>query len=201
MSVPPLRLAALISGAGRTVASLAERIRRDGIPAAIVVVIAHREDLPGVARCRAAGLPVAIVPPSPPETLADRIDACLDAAGVELVCLCGYLRRFRVSPRWTGRAINIHPSLLPAFGGPGFHGRRVHEAVLAAGCRESGCTVHLATDAYDEGPVLLQRRCAVHPGDTPESLAERVFAEEREALPEAVRRLAVARRAAAADSR
>ncbi len=198
MSVPPLRIGALISGSGRTVENLATRIRRDGIPAEIVAVIAHREGIPGVARCREAGLPVAIVPAAPPETLADRIDATLADAGVELVCLCGYLRRFRVSPRWSGRAINIHPSLLPAFGGPGFHGRRVHEAVLAAGQCESGCTVHLATDAYDEGPVLLQRRCPVRPDDTPETLAERVFAEEREALPEAVRRLAIADRGAAA---
>jgi phosphoribosylglycinamide formyltransferase-1 len=189
----PLRIGAMISGSGRTVANLAERIRLDGIPAEIVAVVAHREDLPGVELCRKAGLPVSIESAAPAETLADRIDARLEAAGVELVCLCGYLRRFRVTPRWSGRAVNIHPSLLPAFGGRGFHGRRVHEAVLAAGCRESGCSVHFATDEYDAGPLLLQRRCPVRADDTPESLAERVFAEEREALPEAIRRLASAR--------
>lgn len=193
MIADPLRIGAMISGSGRTVANLAERIRLDGIPAEIVAVVAHREDLPGVELCRRAGLPVSIESASPAETLADRIDARLEAAGVEVVCLCGYLRRFRVAPRWSGRAVNIHPSLLPAFGGRGFHGRRVHEAVLAAGCRESGCSVHFATDEYDAGPLLLQRRCPVRPDDTPESLAERVFAEEREALPEAIRRLALAR--------
>lgn len=193
MTADPLRIGAMISGSGRTVANLAERIRRDGMPAEIVAVVAHREDLPGVALCRNAGLPVSIEAAEPAETLADRIDARLEAAGVELVCLCGYLRRFRVAPRWSGRAVNIHPSLLPAFGGRGFHGRRVHEAVLAAGCRESGCSVHFATDEYDAGPLLLQRRCPVRPDDTPESLAERVFAEEREALPEAIRTLALAR--------
>lgn len=193
MIADPLRIGAMISGSGRTVANLAERIRLEGIPAEIAVVVAHREDLPGVELCRRAGLPVSIESASPAETLADRIDARLEAAGVEVVCLCGYLRRFRVAPRWSGRAVNIHPSLLPAFGGRGFHGRRVHEAVLAAGCRESGCSVHFATDEYDAGPLLLQRRCPVRPDDTPESLAERVFAEEREALPEAIRRLALAR--------
>jgi phosphoribosylglycinamide formyltransferase-1 len=189
MSVPPLRIGAMISGSGRTVENLATRIRRDGIPAEIVAVIAHREGIPGVARCREAGLPVAIVPAAPPETLADRIDATLADAGVELVCLCGYLRRFRVSPRWSGRAINIHPSLLPAFGGQGFHGMHVHRAVLERGCTVSGCTVHLVDDEYDHGRVLLQEAVPVLPDDSPESLAARVFAAECRTLPEAIRRI------------
>jgi folate-dependent phosphoribosylglycinamide formyltransferase PurN len=191
----PLRLALLISGSGRTALNLAERIERDRIDAEIGVVIAHRTDLPGALHGAAAGLPVQIVPSAPAETLDDRIDAALAEADAELVCLCGYLRRFRVGERWRNRTINIHPSLLPEFGGAGWHGRRVHEAVIAAGRRESGCTVHLVTEGYDEGPILLQRRCPVLPGDTPETLAARVFEEEREALPAAVRAWAAGRSA------
>ena len=111
-----------------------------------------------------------------------------DAAGVDLVCLAGWLQLLQIPPRWAGRGLNIHPALLPKFGGQGMYGRRVHEAVLAAGERESGCTVHVVTDAYDAGPIVLQRRCPVLPGDTPDTLAARVFAQECEAYPEAIKR-------------
>jgi phosphoribosylglycinamide formyltransferase-1 len=128
--------------------------------------------------------------PEQADSIADRIDAAFESASVELVCLCGYLRRFRVGERWARRAINIHPSLLPEFGGEGFHGLQVHRAVLAAGRAETGCTVHWVDEEYDRGETILQRRCPVLAGDTPESLAARVFAEECEAMPEAVARLA-----------
>jgi phosphoribosylglycinamide formyltransferase-1 len=185
----PLRIGALLSGGGRTVTNLAEAIARERIPASIVAVIAHREELPGVARCRAAGLPVSVTHERP--IAAAEIDRILTAAEVELVCLAGYLRKFPVHPRWTGRTINIHPALLPAFGGQGMYGDRVHAAVLASGVAESGCTVHVVDEEYDRGAILLQRRCPVRPDDTLASLAARVFAEERIALPEAVRRIAV----------
>ncbi|HAC09329.1 MAG TPA: hypothetical protein DCG14_06715, partial [Phycisphaerales bacterium] len=110
---PRLRLGCLISGGGRTVLNLQTAIDRDAIPADIVTVIAHREDLPGVERCRAAGLPVEIVTESGPGP----VDETLQSARVDLVCLCGYLRRFAVEPRWTDRVVNIHPALLPAHGG------------------------------------------------------------------------------------
>lgn len=192
-----LRLGALISGGGRTVVNLAEAIRRDALPCEIAVVLAHREDLAGVARCRDAGLTVEVLPAAggpelPP--LADRIDARLRAARVDLVCLCGYLRRFRVAPLWTGRTINIHPSLLPAFGGHGMYGDRVHAAVLAAGVRETGCTIHVVDEEYDRGPILLQRRCPVLPGDDVQSLASRVFAEESRAYPAIIADIASGRR-------
>lgn len=181
-----LRLGCLISGGGRTVLNLQETIQRGEVPAEIAVVIAHREDLAGVERCRAAGLRVEIVPVAPKEALADRIDATLGAAGVELVCLAGYLRHFRVAPRWTNRVVNIHPSLLPRHGGHGMYGDRVHAAVLAAGDSESGCTVHEVDEIYDHGAVLLQRRCPVEPDDTVATLAARVFDEECRAFPEAI---------------
>ena len=185
----PLGVGCLVSGGGRTVVNLARAIESDAIPAEIRVVVAHRPSIAGVERCRAAGLRVVVVPledADDPRSLADRTDEALEAAGVELVCLAGYLRHFRVDPRWTGRVVNIHPSLLPRHGGRGMYGDRVHEAVLAAGDAESGCTVHLVDEIYDHGPVIHQRTCPVEPGDTKETLAARVFAEECRAFPEVV---------------
>ena len=185
-----LRLGCLISGGGRTVLNLQDAIERGEAPASVEVVIAHREDLAGVERCRDRGLRVEVVPVEARDTLADRIDEVLESAGVELVCLAGYLRHFRVAPRWSDRVVNIHPSLLPRHGGRGMYGDRVHAAVLEAGDAESGCTVHAVDEIYDHGAVLLQRRCPVEPGDDTASLAARVFAEECRAFPDAIAAIA-----------
>ena len=182
----PARIGALASGGGRTVVNIAEACARGDVPARVAVCVVTRADAEAAARCRAAGIPVEVVPPEPAATFDDRIDAALRAHGVEFVCLCGYLRRFRVDA-WRGRALNIHPALLPDFGGPGMWGERVHRAVLDAGRTETGCTVHWVDEEYDRGRMVLQRRCPVLPGDTPESLAARVFAEERSAYPAALR--------------
>ena len=179
------RAAVLVSGSGRTALNLREASRERRMPADIAVVIAHREGIPAVARCREAGLRVEIVPGAAGDATSDALDAALRRAGAELILLAGYLRMFRVGP-WAGRTLNVHPALLPHFGGPGMHGRHVHEAVLASGARESGCTVHVVDDQYDDGPIVVQRRCPVLPGDTPESLAARVVEQESIAYPDAV---------------
>jgi folate-dependent phosphoribosylglycinamide formyltransferase PurN len=101
--------------------------------------------------------------------------------------MAGFLQLLRIPDDFAGRVLNIHPALLPAFGGQGMYGRRVHKAVLAAGVKESGCTVHVADNEYDHGPIVLQRTVEVRPDDTPEALADRVFAAECEAYPEAIR--------------
>jgi folate-dependent phosphoribosylglycinamide formyltransferase PurN len=196
-----VRLGLLVSGGGRTALNIAAACRSGALDATIAIVVAHRGDAPAVARCREAGLRVAVLPPGPvlrgadlahptayptPDLLEDRIDAALAAAGVELVCLAGYLRKFRVGERWHGRALNIHPGLLPRFGGHGMYGLRVHEAVLAAGVAEAGCTVHEVDEEYDHGPAVLERRCPVLADDTPSTLAERVFLEEIRAYPDAI---------------
>jgi len=111
----------------------------------------------------------------------------------DLVCLAGFLKLIQPDPEFDGRILNIHPSLLPSFGGRGMYGRRVHAAVLDAGCRVSGCTVHLVDASYDTGPILVQRCCEVHDDDDPESLAARVFAEECEAYPAAIQLLSSGR--------
>jgi len=191
------RLGILVSGGGRTALNLADACARGAIDARVALVIAHREEIAAVERCRAAGLRVAVLPIARGagdapiqhhghDQLDDRIDHALTAARVDLVVLAGYLRRFRVGNLWAGRALNIHPGLLPDFGGHGMYGDRVHRAVLASGARESGCTVHEVDGEYDRGPVVLERRCPVEASDTAEALAARVFALEKEAYPAAI---------------
>ncbi len=179
------RIGVLISGGGRTALNIHAACAAGSIEASVAVVIAHREEADGVARCREAGLRVAVLPPD--ATLSDRIDRVLEAAGVDLVCLAGYLRKFRVGGLWRGRTLNIHPALLPEFGGHGMYGMHVHRAVLAAGSSESGCTVHEVDEEYDHGRTILVRKCPVLANDTPESLSARVFTEECAAYPEAIR--------------
>lgn len=185
------RIGILISGGGRTALNIHAACASGSIDASVAVVIAHREEAEGVARCREAGLRVAVLPPD--TTLSERIDRVLEAAGVDLVCLAGYLRKFRVGGLWRGRTLNIHPALLPEFGGHGMYGVHVHRAVLAAGRAESGCTVHEVDEEYDHGRTVLVRKCPVLSNDTPETLAARVFTEECAAYPEAIR-LTLARR-------
>lgn len=186
----PLRLAVLLSGSGRTLDNLLDRIRDGRLAATVQVVISSREDVRGVRIAEAAGLPVRVVSPQELSIAAfsDRIFGACAASGADLVVMAGFLHLVAVPPSFAGRVINIHPSLLPAFGGKGFHGLHVHRAVLARGCTVSGCTVHLVDDEYDHGRILLQKTVPVLSDDTPESLAARVFAAECEALPQAIDR-------------
>ncbi|MGQ0614628.1 MAG: phosphoribosylglycinamide formyltransferase [Planctomycetaceae bacterium] len=182
----PLRLVCLVSGGGRTVVNLVERIADGSLPASIVRVIASRPDCAAVPRLRALGLSVIVV--APPEGGA--LWAAIEDASPELVCLCGFLHKIPMPAAWRGGVLNIHPSLLPAFGGKGMYGRRVHAAVLASGAKVSGCTVHVVEEEYDRGPIVVQTQVGVQEGDTPETLAARVFQAECEAYPEAIRRYA-----------
>jgi len=184
-----LRIGALIGGGGRTVLNLADEIEAGRLPAVIATVIASRPDLAGVGRAESRGLPVRVVARKDfdaEDEMHDAISRTLDDAGVDLVCLCGYLRLVRIDEHRVGKVMNIHPALLPDFGGRGMYGDRVHAGVLAAGRSYSGCTVHFVDEQYDHGPVILQRTCPVLAGDTVEALAARVFDEERRAFPEAI---------------
>lgn len=182
----PPRLAVLLSGSGRTLVNLVDHIDAGTLKATIPLVIASRECL-GAQRARERGVATVRVLPGtiPAATLA----AVLDQHRIDWVVLAGYLRLVDIPPAYRGRVVNIHPALLPDFGGPGMHGRHVHEAVLAARRTQSGCTVHLCDEVYDRGRVILQKRCPVLPDDTPEALAARVFELEKAAYPEALARL------------
>lgn len=179
------RLAVLLSGGGRTLANLLEQIGAGRLSATVELVIASRE-CPGAERAREAGVETLVIPGVIP---GERLGELLRERRIDLVVLAGYLKLVNIPRGYEGRVVNIHPALLPRFGGPGMYGRRVHEAVIGAGEAESGCTVHLVDAEYDRGPILLQERCEVLPGDTPETLAERVFALECRAYPAALQRL------------
>jgi phosphoribosylglycinamide formyltransferase 1 len=187
---PPLRLAVMISGSGRTLVNLHERIAAGTLNATIERVISSRADVLGVQRARERGLAVLVVDrrDHTPQTFQDHLTHAVGE--VDLVCMAGFLSLWRIPQEMYGRVINIHPALLPDFGGPGMYGLRVHEAVIAAGRRESGCTVHFCDNEYDHGPIILQSRVPVLPQDTPESLAARVFEQECIAYPEAVQLIA-----------
>jgi formyltetrahydrofolate-dependent phosphoribosylglycinamide formyltransferase len=184
----PLKLGVLLSGGGRTLLNLCDRIDSGGLSAEVVCVIGSRQ-CAGIARAAARGLNAEVLSPtdSPDEqTYSGRVASRLDEAGADLVLLAGFLSKWLVPQRYAGRVMNIHPALLPSFGGQGMYGHHVHEAVLRRGCKVSGCTVHFVTDEYDAGPIICQRCVPVAEDDTPETLAERVFAVECEAYPLAV---------------
>lgn len=177
----PLRIGVLLSGTGRTLLNLLEVIARGELAAQVVCVMSDRPGVKGLEHAMAAGIPHGVS--KDPE----QIYAQMRTYQADLICLCGYLRLLPIAPDFAGRVLNIHPSLLPKYGGKGFFGHRVHEAVLAAGDAESGCTVHACDDEYDRGPILIQRRVPVLEGDDADTLAARVFAAECEAYPEAIR--------------
>ena len=158
-------------------AALARHITADP-DISILRVIAPKSDSPAVQAARELGLDVAIVPYG--DGFADALVEALD--GTDWICLAGFLRLLPdvVVHRWNGKILNIHPALLPKFGGKGMYGIHVHEAVIAAGETESGCSIHFVNEEYDEGAVFMQAKCPVFPEDTPETLAARVLVLEHE---------------------
>ena len=186
----PIRLAVLISGGGTTMLNFLEKIRAGELKAEIALVIASREGIAGIERARAAGLPCEVIVRKQFDSVASFSEAIFDhcrAAKVDLVTLAGFLSLIHIPPDYQHRVLNIHPALIPAFCGHGFHGHHVHEAVLDRGAKVSGCTVHFADNEYDHGPIVVQRAVPVLEGDTPDTLAARVFTAECEAYPEAIR--------------
>jgi formyltetrahydrofolate-dependent phosphoribosylglycinamide formyltransferase len=183
------RLAFFISGTGGNALNLLAACREGRVPAEPVLGLASSAKAGGIARLQAAGLPMAVVArPDFPDDAAFS-EACYaraEAAGAELIALCGWLKKLTVPARWEGRILNIHPGLLPEYGGAGMWGMHVHRAVLARGARESGCTVHLVDDIYDHGRILDQIRVPVLPEDTPEDLQKRVYAQEMVLYPRAL---------------
>ena len=183
------RIAVCVSGGGSNLQALLDRLREDAT-VRVVLVMSDRKDAGGLERARKEGIPA--------ELLADPADASewitrLGRRNADLLVLAGYLKLVPagVVQKYRGRIVNVHPALLPDFGGAGMYGKRVHAAVLASGARESGPTVHLVDEVYDRGAILAQRRVPVLPDDTPERLAARVLEEEHRLLPEVV--LAAAR--------
>ncbi len=192
----PIRLAVLLSGGGTTLQNLLDRIADGRLRADVALVVSSNAGASGLARARNAGIPAEVVErksSASREEFSERIFAHCRRARIDLVCLGGFLHLLPIPGDFAGRVLNIHPALIPAFCGKGFYGHHVHEAVLAYGVKVSGCTVHFADNQYDHGPIILQRAVPVLDDDTPETLAARVFAQEREAYPEAIRLFAEGR--------
>ena len=169
--------------------NLQRRIDDGRLAGSIELVIGSRADAAGMQRAAEFGLDAQVIGKAQVADPAARSAAIFDAvraAECDLVCLCGYLSLLQIPGDFEHRVLNIHPSLLPSFGGRGMYGLRVHQAVLDHGNTVSGCTVHLCDNTYDTGPVLLQRSCPVADNDTAETLAARVFEQECEAYPAAI---------------
>ncbi len=189
MSLDIPRAAILLSGSGRTLANLGECARREELACDLGLVISNKEGVLGLQRASELGLKTQVIDAArelSPEDYSKAVFRAVEADGCDLVLLAGFLRFLPIPENWIGRVINIHPSLLPAFGGKGCYGDHVHRAVLERGVQFTGCTVHYVDNVYDNGPIILQRCVEVHPGDDVHSLAARVFEEEKKALPEAI---------------
>jgi len=186
----PLRLVVLISGGGTTLKNLLDKIAGGELDARVERVISSNPAARGLEFAAAASVPAVVVQRSDFANVNDFSEAIFRhcrAAEPHIVVMGGFLKLVRIPPDFENRVVNIHPALIPCFCGKGYYGPRVHAAVLAHGCKISGCTVHFVDNEYDHGPIILQRAVPVHDDDTPQSLAARVFAAECEAYPEALR--------------
>ncbi len=185
-----IHLAVLLSGTGRTLQNIIDKIEQGSLDARIEVVVGSRADAFGLQRAKNHGIPVVVVEKKRHkriEEFSDEITTQLRKYRVDLVIMAGFNCLYKIPDKYAGRVMNIHPALIPSFCGRDFWGKKVHKAVLDYGTKVSGCTVHFADNTYDNGPIILQRVVPVINGDTPESLADRVFKEECSAYPEAIR--------------
>lgn len=197
-SPEPVRIGVLVSGGGTNLQAILDACGRGEIPGQVVVVISSVSGAFAVERARAAGVPAVVLAPKDfrdRESYDARLAEVLLSHRVDLVCMAGFLRILtpRFIREFSERILNIHPALLPAFGGPGMYGAHVHQAVLASGARVSGCTVHFATETPDGGPIILQSVVLVHDDDSVETLSARIAEEEHRLYPKAVRLFAEGR--------
>jgi len=197
-----LKIAVLLSGGGTTLQNLLDCRAAGNLPVEIALVLSSRTDAFGLERARRAGIPTEVVASKDYrsadgkpdwDAMSEKINSLLLPLGLDLVCCAGFMCFYRYPEVFNAKVINIHPSLLPAFGGHGMWGHYVHEAVKKSGVKVSGCTVHFLNNQYDSGPIILQRTCPVYATDSADDIAARVFAEECQAYPEALRLLAAGR--------
>ncbi len=175
-----LKMAVLLSGSGRTLDNFHDRIQAGTLHAEIQVVISSAADALGLEKARKYGYPAFHAVGNP------AVNEILGRYDIELITLAGYLHLYEPPSHLFRAVLNIHPSLIPSFCGPGFYGHHVHEAVKARGCTVSGCTVHFANEVYDDGPIIVQKCVSITDTDTPDDIADKVFAQECEAFPEAI---------------
>ena len=198
MDAKLLRLAVFASGGGSNLEAILEAIEQDTLIAEVVLVISNKADAFALERARKRDISTLVLDPSSCESEAAYVDRLLSALAqqhVNFIALAGYLKKIpaEVVQQFQHRMLNIHPSLLPAFGGPGMYGSRIHKAAIERGVRWSGVTIHLVDEHYDSGPIVLQKPVPVHQDDSPETLASRVLAAEHRIYPEALRLFAEGR--------
>ena len=196
MPPSPIKLAVLASGSGTTLQNLIDRIADRSLNAQIAIVIGSRAGLGALEKASNAKVMNFVVDRRDFADTAEfsrQVFKLIGDAGVDLVCLAGWLCLLEIPSAYLGKVMNIHPALLPSFGGKGMYGHKVHQAVLNHGCKVSGCTVHFVDGEYDNGPIIVQRTCPVMDDDTAETLAKRVFEEEKIAYPEAIQLFAQGR--------
>lgn len=196
----PISLAVLLSGGGTTLENILTHIREHDLPARVDLVVSSREDAYGLTRAKNHGIETAIVPSSDYRSkdssgrmrtdwraMSVALNECLLPRSPDLVCFAGFMCMYILPEQLTGKVMNIHPALIPAFCGKGMYGHHVHEAVVASGVKVTGCTVHFVNNEYDAGPIILQRTCPVLHTDSADDVAARVFEEECLAYPQAIR--------------
>jgi phosphoribosylglycinamide formyltransferase-1 len=191
VSLATLHLAVFVSGRGSNLEAIFKAIESGGLDAEVGIVASSSSEAGALGVATAKGVPTTVfsskmIPPD--QSLADFMLNRLADHGIDFIALAGYLKKIpdEVIAAFHNRILNIHPALLPSFGGPGMYGHHVHEAVLARGCKVSGATVHLVNEVYDQGPIVAQRCVPVENGDTPDTLAARVIAVEHQIFPEAL---------------
>jgi phosphoribosylglycinamide formyltransferase-1 len=197
---PPLKLAVLISGAGRTLKNFIDLAAEGQLPVEIRLVVSSTAKAGGLKFAEEAGIPTRVVRredfakgAAGDVDFGDAIFAVCRAAGVDYVAMAGFLKLAPLPDDFIGRVVNIHPALVPSFCGPGMYGERVHRAVLEAGVKVTGCTVHFVDNQYDAGPIIWQQPVPVFDDDTADTLAKRVFEAEKEAYPHVLKLLAAGR--------
>ena len=196
MSSANVKVGVLISGGGTNLQALIDATKNDpDFPAEIVTVLASTSNAYGLERAIKAGISAHAVPYknfATHDDFEDELHRLLDEAQVDLICLAGFMKILSAEfiAKWEGRILNIHPALLPKFGGKGMYGHYVHEAVIAAQETTSGASVHIVTAGCDEGPVILQDSVPVHSDDTPDTLAARVLTVEHDLYPRALKKFA-----------
>ncbi len=191
---PPLKIAVLISGGGRTLRNLIDRIQEGKLHAEIQLVISSNPDAVGLEMAHRSTIPVMVADPRDYDGQQAYGQAVFDACRrvhIDVAVMAGFLKFVPIPPDFENRVTNIHPALIPAFCGKGFYGLRVHQAVLDYGAKVSGCTVHFVDNQYDHGPIILQQVVPVLNDDTAENLAARVFAAECQAYPAALQKIAL----------
>jgi len=195
-NVMAIRLVVLLSGSGTTLQNIIDHIERGALDATVACVIGSRRDAYGLERARKHGIPAVALPRKDfPDDAAfnDAIWAEVRRHEADLVVLAGFMLLLHVRDDFRNRIMNIHPALIPAFCGKGMYGHHVHKAVLEHGVKVTGATVHFVDEEYDHGPIILQEAVPVLPDDTPDTLAERVQAKERELYPRAIQLFAEGR--------